>query len=91
MTIWPAERRPAGFTSLMYDASALPYRTNVARTRAAAGRAHEQGLWVEGELGYIGGKNGLGQNAHSPDVRTSPDEAAEFVTSTEIDGGRWSR
>src|SRR5262245_36140154 len=45
-----------GFGSVMYDASTLPYAQNVASTRAAARWAHERGLWLEAELGEVGGK-----------------------------------
>lgn len=48
----------AGFSSVMYDASALPYAENLAATRAAADWAHAQGIWIEAELGQVGGKNG---------------------------------
>lgn len=48
----------AGFGSVMYDASRLPYGENLAATRAAADWAHAQGLWIEAELGEIGGKKG---------------------------------
>jgi fructose-bisphosphate aldolase, class II len=75
----------AGFSSVMFDAGALPYADNVARTRAAAGWAHAAGLWVEAELGYVGGKPDAPQSAHAAGVRTDPDEAAAFVTATGVD------
>ncbi|KUO16566.1 class II fructose-bisphosphate aldolase [Streptomyces dysideae] len=50
----------AGFSSVMYDAARLPYAENLAATRAAAHWAHAQGLWIEAELGRIGGKAGQG-------------------------------
>ena len=65
----------------MFDASALPHAENVAATRAAADWAHAQGLWVEAELGEIGGKDGV----HAPGVRTDPDEARAFVAATGVD------
>lgn len=71
-----------GFGSAMFDASTLPYGENVARTAAVAVRGHELGIWVEAELGEIGGKDG----AHAPGVRTDPAEAAQFVASTGVDG-----
>lgn len=48
----------AGFSSVMYDAARLPYAENLATTRTAADWAHSQGLWIEAELGQIGGKGG---------------------------------
>jgi fructose-bisphosphate aldolase class II len=70
-----------GFGSVMYDASKREYADNVAATAAATRRGHGRGLWVESELGAIGGKDG----AHTPGVRTDPGEAAAFVAATGID------
>jgi fructose-bisphosphate aldolase class II len=75
----------AGFSSLMYDGGALSYPDNVARTRWARDTAHAAGLWVEAELGYVGGKSGAADSAHAPGVRTDPDEAQEFVEQTGVD------
>ncbi|MEO7123301.1 MAG: class II fructose-bisphosphate aldolase [Lacisediminihabitans sp.] len=71
-----------GVGSIMVDASRLEYEANVFATADVATRAHEQGLWVEAELGAIGGKDG----AHAPGVRTIPSEACAFVSSTGVDG-----
>jgi fructose-bisphosphate aldolase class II len=76
---------PAGFSSLMFDAGALPYADNVAATTREVHRAHAAGLWVEAELGYVGGKPEAVQSAHAPGVRTDPGEAAEFVAATGVD------
>ncbi|MWA04102.1 fructose-bisphosphate aldolase [Actinomadura sp. LD22] len=70
-----------GFGSVMYDGSEHDYDENVARTSRAAGWAHERGLWLEAELGEVGGKDG----AHAPGVRTDPGEAAAFVAATGVD------
>jgi fructose-bisphosphate aldolase class II len=72
-------------TSLMYDGGALPYDDNVAGTRAVAEAGHAAGLWVEAELGYVGGKPGAALSAHAPGVRTDPEEAAAFVAATGVD------
>jgi fructose-bisphosphate aldolase, class II len=71
-----------GISSVMYDASKRDYDANLMATRQAADWAHEQGLWIEAELGEIGGKDG----AHAPGVRTDPDEAFEYVAATSVDG-----
>jgi fructose-bisphosphate aldolase, class II len=71
--------------SLMYDAGALPYADNVTRTREVAADAHASGLWVEAELGYIGGKPDAPQSAHQHGVRTDPLEAVEYVKATGVD------
>ncbi|MEU0265008.1 class II fructose-bisphosphate aldolase [Nocardioides sp. NPDC006303] len=70
-----------GFSSVMYDASQLPYEDNLTRTAAVVRRCHDRGAHVEAELGEVGGKNG----AHAPGVRTDPAEAAAFVASTGVD------
>jgi fructose-bisphosphate aldolase class II len=71
----------AGASSVMFDASRLDYRENVAATKAAVDWAHAQGLYVEAELGEVGGKDG----AHAPGVRTDPGAAVEFVAATGVD------
>jgi fructose-bisphosphate aldolase class II len=73
------------FSSVMYDAGSLPYDENVERTRAATDLGHSAGLWVEAELGYVGGKPDAPQSAHAKGVRTDPDEAAAFVEATGVD------
>ncbi|NBM16744.1 class II fructose-bisphosphate aldolase [Streptomyces sp. GC420] len=72
----------AGFGSVMFDASKLPYAENVRATAEAVRRGHERGLWVEAELGRIGGKGG---DAHRPGVRTDPAEAAAYAAATGVD------
>lgn len=71
-----------GIDSIMIDAAHLPYAANVERTRSLARRARAAGLWVEAELGEVGGKNG----AHAPGARTDPAEAHDYVAQTEVDG-----
>jgi fructose-bisphosphate aldolase, class II len=68
-------------SSAMFDASKLDYDANVAATKAAAGWAHARGIFLEAELGEVGGKDG----AHAPGVRTDPEEAAAFVAATGVD------
>ncbi|MFF1459847.1 ketose-bisphosphate aldolase [Streptomyces sp. NPDC058330] len=70
-----------GFTSVMFDASTLPYEENVAATRAITEYCHGHDVCVEAELGEIGGKDG----AHAPGVRTDPEEARAFVDATRVD------
>jgi fructose-bisphosphate aldolase class II len=70
-----------GVSSAMFDASKLDYDANVAATKAAAQWAHQHGMFLEAELGEVGGKDG----AHAPGVRTDPAEAAAFVTATGVD------
>jgi fructose-bisphosphate aldolase class II len=69
------------FSSAMFDASTVDYLDNVVATAAAAAFCHRHGLWLEGELGAVGGKGG----AHTPGVRTDPREARDYVTATGVD------
>ncbi|MFE9401400.1 ketose-bisphosphate aldolase [Streptomyces sp. NPDC006530] len=76
----------AGFSSAMYDAAHLPYEENLAATRAAADWAHTQGLWIEAELGEVGGKGGKPPlDAHAPGARTDPGQARQFVAESGVD------
>jgi fructose-bisphosphate aldolase class II len=70
----------AGFSSVMFDAADRSYDENVTATREVAGWAHGEGIWMEAELGEIGGKEG----AHAGAL-TDPDEAAAFVRATGVD------
>jgi fructose-bisphosphate aldolase class II len=72
----------AGFSSVMFDASRLRYDENVRATASAAAWAHDRGLWLEAELGEVGGKDG----AHAPGARTDPAEAARYADQTDVDG-----
>lgn len=75
-----------GFSSVMFDASKLTYEANVAATADAVAWGHARGIWIEAELGKVGGKDGeppLG--AHAPGVRTDPAEAVAYVRATGVD------
>ncbi|MGP3983488.1 class II fructose-bisphosphate aldolase [Streptomyces sp. KR80] len=84
-----------GFSSVMFDASGLGYGDNVKATAEAVGWGHARGIWVEAELGRVGGKSGdppsatgTGDrplDAHAPGVRTDPAEAAAYVADTGVD------
>lgn len=77
-----AHRAPTwGFSSVMWDSSELDFEANLSATRDMVQWAHARGVWVEAELGEIGGKDG----AHAPGVRTKPSEAAAFVEATRVD------
>lgn len=76
----------AGFSSVMYDAAHLSYAENLEATRSAADWAHVNGLWIEAELGEVGGKNGAAPlDPHAPGARTDPDEARRFVADSGVD------
>lgn len=69
-----------GIPSVMYDGAHLPDADNLARTRGVVERAHAADVWVEAELGEVGGKG-----AHVPGVRTDVEEASAFVAATGVD------
>jgi fructose-bisphosphate aldolase class II len=64
-----------GFSSVMFDASALGYQENVKATADVVRLCHDSGVWVEAELGEVGGKDGV----HAPGARTDSAEAAAYV------------
>lgn len=68
-------------SSAMFDAARLDYDGNIAATKAAAEWAHQHGMFLEAELGEVGGKDG----AHAPGVRTDPAQAVDFVHATGVD------
>ena len=70
-----------GIGSIMFDGSRSDYGNNVESTSIVAASAHARGIWVEAELGAVGGKDG----AHAPGVRTDPREARQFVAATGVD------
>jgi fructose-bisphosphate aldolase class II len=70
-----------GFGSVMFDGAKLDYEHNVEATVRVVGYAHANDVFVEAELGEIGGKDG----AHAPGVRTDPREARRFVDETGVD------
>lgn len=78
-----------GFTSVMMDASALPYEENLRLTRLITEAAHAMDVSVEAELGRLTtGEAGSGeamQNVKAEDFYTCPDEAEAFCNATGID------
>ena len=78
-----------GFTSVMIDASALPYEENLALTQRITEASHAMNVSVEAELGrLVTGEAGSGaemKNAKAEDFYTRPDEAEAFCKATGID------
>lgn len=75
----------AGFSSIMMDASDLPFDENVAITRRAVEYAHRHGVWVQGELGRLKGVEDVVKVKEREAFMTDPDEAKEFVRRTGVD------
>ncbi|MBT2259765.1 ketose-bisphosphate aldolase [Priestia megaterium] len=74
-----------GYTSVMMDASHLPFEENMILTKKAVELAHIVGVSVEGELGTIGSNEGSSEGGAEEILYTDPDEAAIFVKKTGID------
>ena len=73
----------AGFTSVMFDGSALPYEENIAETKRVVDYAHARNVTVEAELGKIIGTEDM---VHSDtESFTDPEEAKDFVSRTGVD------
>ncbi len=68
-----------GFSSVMYDGSALPLAENIARTAEVVAMARPRGVSVEGELGFVGYHGG------AQSLGTKPDQVAEFWAATGVD------
>lgn len=75
----------AGFSSVMIDASALPYQENVALTGKVARRAKAFGVSVEGELGRLVGEEGDISVTGPEAAQTDPEEALNYVLETGVD------
>lgn len=72
----------AGFSSVMFDGSLLPYEENVTQTAEIVKIAHSMGVSVEGELGYVGRS---GVDAIESSGFTEPAQAVDFVQRTGVD------
>jgi tagatose 1,6-diphosphate aldolase GatY/KbaY len=73
-----------GYTSVMYDGSALPLEENIRITRQVVSMAHAAGAWVEAELAGIAGDEDESTDAIAG-AMTDPDVAARFVNETGVD------
>ncbi|MFA5235405.1 MAG: ketose-bisphosphate aldolase [Bacilli bacterium] len=74
-----------GFTSVMIDASAYDFETNIKMTREVVEYAHAHNVTVESELGAIAG---IEEDIHVDDKYghfTHPSDVVEFVGKTNID------
>ncbi len=73
----------AGYSSVMIDASKLPYEDNAATVRRVVAAARPYGVPVEAELGKVGGKED-DHEVKDPGY-TDPSEAARYVDETGVD------
>ncbi len=76
----------AGFGSVMYDGSALPFAENVANTLKVCQAAHAHNVSVEAELGSLAaGEKSHEGSASDVQAYTEPEAAKEFVAATGVD------
>lgn len=75
----------AGFTSIMYDGSNLPFEQNIANTASVVDYAHKRDVTVEAELGYMNPEHGADYAIIGPDSFTDPHQAEIFVSKTGVD------
>lgn len=80
----------AGFSSVMYDGSVLPFKENAENTREIVRYAHEKGVTVEAELGHVGNamvgnEADKVSNENPEDTLTVADEAKQFIEITDAD------
>ncbi|NMB24887.1 MAG: class II fructose-bisphosphate aldolase [Firmicutes bacterium] len=73
----------AGFTSVMFDGSHLPYAENMAATRKVVEAAHAVGVSVEAEIGAVGGAED--DIVTLAGLLTEPADAARFAQETGVD------
>lgn len=75
-----------GFKSIMFDGSSLPLDENIAKTAEIVKAAHALGVSVEGEVGHVGGDEGVTEGGEvKHDLFTRPEDAKKFVEETGVD------
>ena len=86
-----------GFSSVMFDGSALPYTENIKFTKEIADFCHSKKISIEAELGHIlVSENGIEDSSkqledaysyskNDTSIYTDPDKAKYFVTQTKVD------
>ena len=72
-----------GFSSVMIDASSLPYEENIALTKKVVEYAHQFDVTVEAELGVLAGVED--EVASEVSHYTKPEEVVDFATRTGCD------
>lgn len=73
----------AGFSSVMFDGSSLPFEENLKKTREIVELAHSKGISVEAEAGSIGGEEdgviGAGEVADPEECKALADTGIDFL------------
>lgn len=80
----------SGFSSVMIDASVLPFEENAKKTAEVVKYAHSKGISVEAELGHVGNASvgsisETGTDVDPGESLTDPKEVIKFVDITDVD------
>ena len=80
----------AGFSSVMYDGSVLPFENNAEKTAEVVKYAHSKGVTVEAELGHVGNASvgsisETGTDTDPGESLTVPEEVTKFIELTDVD------
>jgi fructose-bisphosphate aldolase, class II len=77
----------AGFDSIVFDRSELPFAQNISETKKAVEtlKAINPSILIEGEIGEIGTGSEIHEEAPQGLKLTTPEEAREFAVATGID------
>ena len=80
----------AGFSSVMFDGSVLPFEENAEKTAEVVAYAHARGITVEAELGHVGNASvgsisETGADVDPGESLTVPEEVKKFVEITDVD------
>lgn len=73
----------AGFGSVMMDGSMNDLDTNIAVTKKVVLKAHETGVFVEGEIGHVG--TAADSDNDKTDLYTKPEAAEKFCEESGVD------
>ena len=74
----------AGYTSVMFDGSKLPFHENCIQTRSVVELAHAHGVSVEGELGHVA-HNDEAERDDLSRFYTRAEDASRFLEATGVD------
>jgi len=80
----------AGFSSVMFDGSVLPFDENAKKTAEVSKYAHAHGITVEAELGHVGNASvgsisETGTDEDPGESLTVPEEVQKFIDITDVD------
>lgn len=74
-----------GFNSVMIDASTQSFENNIKTTKEVVAYAHERGVDVEAEIGFVGANENLENHEVVNSIYTEVNDAVEFVEKTKVD------